>query len=115
MTDRRLVRALDLVDDAELMMEYRRRHAPGAVWPEVVAHIRSIGVKDMEIWCTGTRLVMIMTVAEDFPRDVPEPVRVTDWERLMDSFQQHLPGATTGEKWTAMTRIFTLEQSGEPP
>jgi L-rhamnose mutarotase len=53
MTDRRLVRTLDLVDDAELMMEYRRRHAPGAVWPEVVAHIRSIGVKDMEIWCTG--------------------------------------------------------------
>jgi L-rhamnose mutarotase len=82
------------------------------VWPEVIAHIRSTGVTDMEIWCMGNRLIMIMTVAEDFPRDVPEPSRVTDWEKLMDSFQQRFPGAPADEKWTAMTRIFALEESG---
>ena len=110
--DRRLVRALDLVDDAGLMREYRRRHAQGAVWPEVIAHIRALGVEDMEIWCTGSRLVMIMTVSEDYPRNVSESARVTDWELQMDSFQQRLPGVAAGEKWAAMTRIFALEESG---
>jgi len=49
---RRLVRVLDLIDDDGLIVEYRRLHAPGAVWPEVIAHIRDTGVLDMEIWCT---------------------------------------------------------------
>jgi len=110
--NRRLVRALDLIDNSRLIEEYRATHAPGAVWPEITAHIRSMGVTDMEIWGTGNRLVMIMTVAADFPRNVPEPARVAEWERLMDSFQQRLPGAPAGEKWITMTRIFALDAEG---
>ena len=64
----------------------------------------------MEIWGTGNRLVMIMTVAVDFPRDVREPSRVTEWEQLMSSFQQLLPGTPAGEKWITMTRIFALDE-----
>jgi L-rhamnose mutarotase len=112
-TARRLVSVLDLVDDDRLIAEYRRRHAPGAVWPEVIAHLRDKGVLDMEIWCAGNRLVMIMTVTENFPRDVPEPPSVAGWERLMDTFQRRLPGAPAGLKWCAMTRIFTLEGVGD--
>lgn len=32
----RLVQVLDLVDDAALVAKYRARHAPGAVWPDII-------------------------------------------------------------------------------
>jgi L-rhamnose mutarotase len=111
MSGRRLIRALDLIDDARIIADYRSWHEPGAVWPEVIAHIRATGVLDMELWNVGNRLFMILEVAEDFPRDVREPARVADWERLMSTFQRPLAGASPGKKWLDMTRIFALDQS----
>lgn len=108
----RLCFALDLIDDAALIAEYEARHAPGALWPAVAAHIRAQGVEAMEIWRTGDRLVMIAEVADDYPRDVPAPPEDAEWEGLMWRFQRPLPHAAPGEKWVAMTRIFDL---GEQP
>jgi L-rhamnose mutarotase len=110
---RRLVRALDLVNDARIIADYRSRHAPGAVWPEVVAYIRATGVLDMEIWCVENRLFMILEVTDDYPRDIAEPDRVADWERLMSAFQQPLPGAPRDQKWLPLSRIFSLSGSDQ--
>ena len=66
--------ALDLTSDPELIAEYERLHAPGAVWPAVIDHIRASGVEAMEIWRTGDRLLMIAEVADDYPRKVEVPV-----------------------------------------
>ena len=106
---RRLCFALDLADDAALIAEYEARHAPGAVWPQVLAHIRATGVETMEIWRSGARLVMIAEVADDHPRAVPEPPEIAEWERLMWRFQRPLPHAAEGEKWVEMQRIFALD------
>ena len=106
---RRLCFALDLVDDAALIAEYEARHAPGAVWPAVLAHIRARGVEAMEIWRSGDRMVMIAQVAADYPRPVPEPPETVEWERLMWRFQRPLPDSAPGEKWVAMKRIFDLD------
>jgi L-rhamnose mutarotase len=111
---RRVVRALDLVDDARLIAEYRSWHTPGSVWPEVIAHLHATGVLDMEIWAVSNRLFMLLEVAEDFPRDVPEPQRVAAWEQLMSTFQRTLGGTAPGEKWLDMTRIFSLDENGIP-
>lgn len=108
----RLCFALDLVDDAALIAEYEARHAPGAVWPAVVAHIRARGVEAMEIWRSGDRMMMIAEVADDYPRDVPDPPENADWEALMWRFQRPLPHAAAGEKWVAMRRIFSLDEQG---
>jgi L-rhamnose mutarotase len=110
---RRLVRALDLIDDVRIIADYCNRHAPGAVWPEVIAHIRATGVLEMEIWLVGNRLFMIMEVTDDFPRDVAEYSRVADWERLMSTFQRPLPGAQGDPKWIELTRIFSLQDANE--
>ena len=101
--------ALDLRDDAALIAEYEARHAPGAIWPEVIAHIRATGVERMEIWRTGDRMVMIAETAEDYPRAVPAPPAIEQWEELMWAFQKPLPHAAEGEKWVAMQPVFTLE------
>ena len=103
---RRHCYALDLVDDAALIADYEARHAPGAVWPAVLDHIRAQGVETMEIWRTGDRMVMITEVAEDYPRAVEPPAEIAEWEALMWRYQRTLPHAAPGEKWVPMQRIF---------
>ena len=63
---RRLCFALDLVNDAAKIAEYEQFHRPGGVWPPIVDDIHAQGIEGMEIWRTGTRMVMIATVALQF-------------------------------------------------
>lgn len=109
---RRICFALDLVDDAELIARYEAAHAPGAVWPQVVAGIRQAGYESMEIWRTGDRLFMVAEVADDWPRAVaPEILAVdTHWQDKMDGFQKRVPHGEPDEKWSPMTRIFSLDE-----
>lgn len=111
---RRLCLSLDLVEDRDLIAEYEKLHQPGGVWPEVLAHIRASGVKSMQIWRTGDRMVMVSEVDADYPR--PTGPVLSDaaarWEALMDRFQRRLPQAAPGEKWHAMDCIFDLDQHG---
>ncbi len=109
---RRLVRALDLVEDQGLIAEYRRWHAPGAVWPEVTRHIRASGVLSMEIWGVANRLVMVLEVADDFPRAIAEPARVQEWESMMSVYQRLVPNTPIGAKWAECSRLFVLDDSG---
>lgn len=109
---RRYCLALDLVDDAELIAAYERWHAPGGVWPEIVADIRERGVTQMEIWRIGTRMVMIVEAGEAFVQPRTLPPRVAEWEALMSQYQLPLAGAAPGEKWLPMTRIFSLDEQG---
>lgn len=106
---RRVCFALDLVDDPALIAEYEARHAPGAVWPVVLDHLRASGVEAMEIWRSGDRLVMIVEAADDYPRAVAAPPEVAAWEELMWRYQLPLDHAALGEKWVEMRRLFVLE------
>ncbi|GGB26891.1 L-fucose mutarotase [Sphingomonas metalli] len=108
---RRVCFVLDLVDDADLIAEYERAHAPGAAWPEVTAGIRAAGFEAMEIWRAGDRMVMVAEVADDWPRTRPAALADADarWEAAMDRFQKRLSFAAPGEKWVPMTRIFALD------
>lgn len=110
---RRLVFALDLVDDGTLIAAYEARHAPGAVWPEVLRAIRQRGFLDMEIWRVADRMVMIAEVADDFPRaaDPANQEMVDRWEQEMDRFQR--PILRNGPKWAPMARIFSLAAEGK--
>lgn len=109
---RRYCLALDLKDDAGLISEYERHHEK--VWPEITRSIRKSGIEEMEIYRTGNRLFMVMEVSDGFTfeakadADQSDP-RVAEWEKLMWTFQQPLPGAMPGEKWLPMKRIFKLE------
>jgi L-rhamnose mutarotase len=111
----RLCFALDLVDDAALIAEYEAWHAPGKVWPEIVASIRKAGIRDMEIFRVGDRMFMIMETTEEFSQerkgaaDAADP-RVQAWEKLMWKFQKALPHAKPGEKWLPAKRIFALSE-----
>ena len=110
MSGRTLCFALDLVDRPELIAEYERLHEPGGVWPEVLRDIHVQGVRRMEIWRSGNRLVMVAEVEDDYPRARSPDPKVAEWEALMWRFQQPLPHARPGEKWVPMTKIFELDE-----
>lgn len=113
---RRFCLTLDLRDDPRLIAEYKDYHQ--RVWPEITKSIRDSGIVDMEIYLLGTRMFMIMEVADYFSfaakkeADLANP-KVREWEELMWKFQQALPQARAGEKWLVMERIFQLGAQGE--
>ena len=110
--NRRYCLTLDLKDDPELIAVYKRYHEE--IWPEITASIKGAGILDLEIYLLGTRMFMVMEVDESFSfekkaeADSKNP-KVQEWERLMWTFQQAVPGALPGEKWLVMERIFKLE------
>jgi len=105
--------ALDLKDDPALIAEYKRYHAPGNVWPEVVQNIRGQGILNETIFLLGTRLVMILNTTDEFSfeekaaTDAANP-RMQEWEHLMSKYQQVVPQARPGEKWALMEKIFEI-------
>lgn len=108
---RRCCLTLDLVNDAALIAEYEAYHAEGAVWPEVVDDIRASGIESLEIWRVDDRCMMIIEVADDYPRTRkgPKPEVVERWDSLMARYQRALRSAPIGERWTPMQRIYRME------
>ena len=101
--------ALDLVDDPAAIRAYDEYHR--AVWPEVLAALRGIGIERMEIFRTGTRLFMYFSAPDDFDperdfQSYTELPRCTDWDQLMRQYQLRIPKASDGEWWTPMERVF---------
>lgn len=112
----RLYYALDLKDDPTLIAEYEHWHRPENIWSEIIDSIRVAGIRDLEIFRAGNRLVMMIDAPEDFSPDAKAAAdaadpRVQAWEALMWKFQQPLPFARPGEKWVAMRRMFSLKQT----
>lgn len=103
--------ALDLIDDAQLIAEYKKYHEK--IWPEITASIVDSGIEVLEIYCVANRLFMIMEVNNSFSfeekskMDANNP-KVQEWETLMWNYQKALPTAKVGEKWLLMEKIYQL-------
>ena len=107
----RVVQTLDLIDNQELIDFYVEAHK--AVWPEVLAGIRSVGITAMEIFRDGTRLVMILDLADGVDRDsamakLATLPRQAEWEEFVGRAQACTPGSSSGAKWREMDQIFSL-------
>ncbi|HYC84383.1 MAG TPA: L-rhamnose mutarotase [Chryseosolibacter sp.] len=107
--------ALDLVNDPLLIKEYEQYHQK--IWPEISASIRNSGIRGMRIFRVENRLMMIMTVEDDFSFEKKNAMdsgnaKVLEWEQLMWKYQSALPGSKPGEKWRLMNLIFDLDVNG---
>ncbi len=102
--------AVDLKDDASTIAAYVEHHRK--VWPEVQRSLRAAGIQDIEILLLGRRLVMIVETERElrdaFRAHEASNPRVVEWEALMRSMQDPLPGRDTGEWWAVMQPIFRL-------
>ena len=103
---------LDLQDDPKKIAEYKRYHEK--IWPEIRDSLFDAGVTDMEIYLIGTRMFMIMDVAEGFSfekkaaMDSANP-KVLEWEALMGNFQAVPKGADAVRRWAVMEKVFDLK------
>lgn len=104
--------ALDLIDDPQLIAEYKTYHEN--VWPEITESIKASGIEQAEIYCVSNRLFMILEVNDNFSfekkaeMDAKNP-KVQEWETLMWTYQKALPIAKPGEKWILMDNIYQLK------
>ena len=112
---RRIVRVQDLSGDPLDIATYEAAHRPGATPKEVLDAQRRHGIVDLEIFRFATRLVMIMTVSEDFDPDgldqasATEPALI-DWHRRMSALQRRPAGA--GSDWPEAEPIFRQSDHG---
>lgn len=110
---KRYCQTLDLVDDPELIEEYKHWHSPEYNWPEIPKGIKAVGILEMEIYILGNRLFMIVETPEDFDWNtafgkLATMERQAEWEEFVAKFQMVKPGQSSAEKWQLMDRIFCL-------
>lgn len=102
---------LCLKDDPAKIEMYKDYHQ--RVWPEVVADLRAIGVREMRIFLRDTRMFMYIETGDDFEpvRDfarVRERPRSREWNELMGTLQERAPEATPDEWWAPMELVFDM-------
>ena len=107
----RHVLAVDLKDDPSLVASYLEHHT--RVWPEVLRSLKASGIVDMEIYVLGRRVVMCVDtngsdLRESFAAHRASHPRVAEWEALMKSMQEPVPGSAPGEWWAQMQPVFSL-------
>ncbi|PID92180.1 MAG: L-rhamnose mutarotase [Bacteroidetes bacterium] len=110
---KRYCKSLNLRNDPALMADYRKAHAPGAVWPEITRGMYDVGILDMEIYLIGNRLFMIMDTVPEFDHErdmarLADMPRQGEWEKTMSRFQQSEAGDRADEKWQLMERIYKI-------
>ncbi len=111
---KRYCKALQLEDDAKLIEEYKKVHAPGAAWPEITMGMREVGIIDMEIYLLGNQLFMIMDTIPDFDHDkamkeLAAKPKQAEWEAYVSRFQKTSAHASADEKWQLMERIYKMD------
>lgn len=101
-----------LKDDPEIIRQYEEYHANP--WPETNAGLLAAGIRRMYIYRFGRTLFMFMETGDDFDmaRDLPaymENPRAREWDELMRTFQEPVPGAPAGATWVEMREVYALE------
>jgi L-rhamnose mutarotase len=110
---KRFCKTLRLQEDAQLIAEYQKVHAPDAVWPEIDQGMREVGILDMEIYLLDNLAFMVMDTVVDFDHDramqaLAAKPRQAEWEAFVSAFQQTSATATADQKWRPMARIYKL-------
>jgi len=110
---KRYCKTLQLKNDPALIEEYKHRHLPDMIWPEIIEGLKQVGVLEMEIYLSGTTLFMIMDTTPDFDhqramQELAELSRQKDWESEMAKYQETSSDATASEKWIILDKVFDL-------
>jgi L-rhamnose mutarotase len=108
----RHVLTVDLRDDPGVIEAYRAHHR--AVWPEVLSSLRTAGIRELEIYALGRRLVMIVETEDPdlqrvFAAHGASSARAAQWEALMKALQEPPQDGDATQSWARMEPIFAME------
>lgn len=92
----------------EMLEEYKRLHANA--WPEVLAQIREVGIRNYSIYLRdGLLFSYYEYVGDDYERDMAKMAAdpsTQKWWKLTDPCQQPVETAAQGEWWAPMEEVF---------
>lgn len=96
-----------LLLEPDLIEEYKRVHAMNMAWPEITSNMKTVGVKDMEIYIHHDQVVLIMDAIPEFDLDEIGPKwqklpREKEWQTYVAKFQRTDPESSIQEKWQDM-------------
>ncbi|MEM9338003.1 MAG: L-rhamnose mutarotase [Bacteroidota bacterium] len=96
-----------LLLEPDLVEEYKNAHGIGRAWPEITNNMKSIGIKDMEIYLYESRAILIMDTFPDFDLEEVGPrwqqlPREAEWQAYVARFQRTDPNSDIEEKWEDM-------------
>ena len=109
---KRYAQTVLLKDDTKIIRQYEEYHANP--FPEVISGVQHCGVLRLFIYRYGRQLFMFMETEDDFDmeRDMPkymEHPRAREWDTLMRTFQETVPGAPEGSTWVEMKEVFAYD------
>jgi len=105
---KRICYACDLIDDLELIEEYKKYHLAENARPEITKSIKDAGVVSMEIYLLGNRLFMIMEVDETF---TPERKQLMDCKSRCSEVGAANVEISAGASWGKTGRkVAKMEQ-----
>lgn len=107
---KRYVLTLEIINDPELLKEYKKIHAMGQAWSEINNNMRSVGIKDMEIYLWDYRAFLIMDTKADFNMQKDGDKwstlpREKEWQEYVSKFQKVDPESKATEKWVPMGNL----------
>jgi L-rhamnose mutarotase len=95
----------------ENLAEYRRLHA--AVWPEVLATIRSCNIRNYSIYHhDGLLFAYFEYHGDDFAADMAKMAadpKTQEWWAICEPLQRQLPTAVPGQWWSDAEEVFHTE------
>jgi len=107
---KRFARTVMLKDDPQVIAQYEAYHAHP--FPEVNAGLLASGILHMYIYRYGRQLFMFMETRDDFGdaelAGYTANPRALEWDQLMRSFQETVPGAPAGSTWVEMKEVYAL-------
>ncbi len=91
--------------------EYLALHR--AVWPEVLAKLSEVGIRNYTIFVAGDELFSYFEFeGDDYPAAMAavaaDPV-TQEWWELTDPCQTRLPGTPEGAQWLGLEEAFHLD------
>lgn len=112
---KRYCKTMELRNDQLLIENYKKAHAKGAAWTEILQGMKEVGIIDMEIYLLGTKLFMIMDTTVDFDHEkamteLALKPRQSEWEAHMSQFQDSSAEATADQKLQLMEQIYKMDK-----
>jgi len=101
--------AFKLQIKADSIEGYEKDHQ--AVWPELLAKLKEVGISDYSIFRRGQELILVMRVADfDAAWDVlaKDPVNLR-WQGEMAKYFEPVSDLRPSERFAMMKEVFYLE------
>lgn len=105
-----VVMVVNIVDDTTMIQQYIDYH--NHIWPEVTDEFRQAGFEKIKMYRYGRTVVIIITMpddpntAHDNKAERKSNPKVEEWNKLMATFQESIPGAPKDVKWVKMQQFF---------